>query len=75
MVGFRGSTQEPPSRKATASQGNRRFGYRKASNDKKVPDPVGSGCKGILLILLIMLVLDQNSSLFCSVGSEFLYYI
>ena len=44
MVGFRGSTQEPPSHKATASQGNQvSFGYGKALNDKKVPDPVGSG--------------------------------
>ena len=41
-----GSTQEPPSRKATACQGNQfRFGYGKAANDPAVagvPDPVGS---------------------------------
>jgi hypothetical protein len=47
MVGFKGSTQEPPSHKATASQGNQiRFGYRKAVNDPAaagVPDRVGSG--------------------------------
>src|SRR6266404_2106165 len=36
MVDFRGSTQEKwPSEIF-------RFGYRKAANDKKVPDPVGS---------------------------------
>lgn len=36
MVGVRGSTQEKwPSEIF-------RFGYRKAENDKKVPDPVGS---------------------------------
>ncbi len=36
MVGVRGSTQEKwPSEIF-------RFGYRKAANDKKVPDPVGS---------------------------------
>ena len=37
MVGVRGSTQEKwPSEIF-------RFGYRKAANDKMVPDPVGSG--------------------------------
>jgi len=37
MVEFRGSTQEKWSSEIF------RFGYRKASNDKMVPDPVGSG--------------------------------
>jgi hypothetical protein len=36
MVGFRGSTQEKLASEIF------RFGYRKAVNDKKVPDPVGS---------------------------------
>jgi hypothetical protein len=36
MVGFRGSTQEKRHLYFF------RFGYRKAVNDKKVPDPVGS---------------------------------
>jgi hypothetical protein len=40
MVGFKGPFQEPPSRKATASQGNRfRSGYEKGSDDKKDPAP------------------------------------
>ena len=47
MVDFKGSTQEPPSHKATACQGNQlRFGSRKAASDKKEPDPVGSGFQG-----------------------------
>jgi hypothetical protein len=37
MVGFRGSTQEKPPAAIF------RFGYRKAANDKMVPDRVGSG--------------------------------
>jgi len=37
MLGFRGSTQEKSASKIF------RFGYGKAANDKKVPDPVGSG--------------------------------
>jgi len=36
MVGFRGSTQEKSRSEIF------RFGYRKAANDKMVPDPVGS---------------------------------
>jgi len=36
MVGFRGSTQEKSSSEIW------HFGYGIASNDKKVPDPVGS---------------------------------
>jgi hypothetical protein len=36
MVSFRGSTQEKSSSEIF------RFVYRKAANDKKVPDPVGS---------------------------------
>jgi hypothetical protein len=36
MLGFRGSTQEKLASEIF------RFGYRKAVNDKKVPDPVGS---------------------------------
>jgi hypothetical protein len=36
MVGFRGSTQEKSPSEIF------RFGYRKAVNDKMVPDPVGS---------------------------------
>jgi hypothetical protein len=36
MVGFRGSTQEKWRSEIF------RFGYGKAANDKKVPDPVGS---------------------------------
>jgi hypothetical protein len=38
---FKGSTQE----KSTSEFF--RFGYRKTVNDKKVPDPVGSGVFGI----------------------------
>jgi hypothetical protein len=37
MVGFGGSTQEK------SFSGIFRFGYRKAANDKMLPDPVGSG--------------------------------
>jgi hypothetical protein len=37
MLDFRGSTQEKSSSYIF------RFGYGKALNDKKVPDPVGSG--------------------------------
>ena len=37
MVGFRGSTWEKSASEIF------RFGYGKASSDKKVPDPVGSG--------------------------------
>jgi len=37
MVGFRGSTQEKSPSEIF------RFGYKKAANDKMVPDPVGSG--------------------------------
>jgi hypothetical protein len=37
MIGFKGSTQEKWTLEIF------RFGYGKASNDKKVPDPVGSG--------------------------------
>jgi hypothetical protein len=37
IVGFRGSTQ------VNWSSEIFRFGYRKAANDKMVPDPVGSG--------------------------------
>jgi hypothetical protein len=37
MVGFKGPSQEK------SSSGIFRFGYGKAANDKKVPDPVGSG--------------------------------
>ena len=37
MVGFKGSTQEERHFEIF------RFGYRKAANDKMVPDPVGSG--------------------------------
>jgi hypothetical protein len=36
MVGFRGPSQEK------STYGIFRFGYGKAVNDKKVPDPVGS---------------------------------
>jgi hypothetical protein len=36
MVGFKGSTQEKSPLEIF------RFGYGKAANDKKVPDPVGS---------------------------------
>jgi len=36
MIGFRGSTWEKPASEIF------RFGYGKAVNDKKVPDPVGS---------------------------------
>ena len=36
MLALRGSTQEKPRSE------NFRFGNRKAANDKKVPDPVGS---------------------------------
>ena len=36
MVGFKGSTQEKSPSEIF------RFGYRKAANDKMVPDPVGS---------------------------------
>ena len=65
MVGFRGPSQE----KSTSEIF--RFGYGKAANDKKVPDPVGSGCKGIVsaigrtrrgeLLLKILLVLPVFS--------------
>ena len=51
MLRFRGSTQEKCHFYFS------RFGYGIASNDKKVPDRVGSGCKGILLMLLILLVI------------------
>jgi hypothetical protein len=37
MVGFKGSSQEKSPFHIFP------FGYRKAGNDKKVPDPVGSG--------------------------------
>jgi hypothetical protein len=37
MVEFKGSTQEK------RGPDFFRFGYRKAANDKMVPDPVGSG--------------------------------
>jgi hypothetical protein len=37
MVDFKGSTQEKSPTKIF------RFDYRKAANDKRVPDPVGSG--------------------------------
>ena len=37
MVDFRGPSQEKSTFEIF------RFGYRKAANDKKVPDPVGSG--------------------------------
>ena len=39
MVAFRGSTQEK------SPSGIFRFGYGKSLNDKKVPDPVGSGIR------------------------------
>jgi hypothetical protein len=39
-VDFRGSTQEKSASKIF------RFGYGKAANDKKVPDPVGSAGSG-----------------------------
>jgi hypothetical protein len=39
MVGFRGSTQEKRPSEIF------RFGYRKASDDKMVRDPVGSGIR------------------------------
>jgi hypothetical protein len=37
MVGFKGPSQEKHAVEIL------RFGYQKAVNDKKVPDPVGSG--------------------------------
>jgi hypothetical protein len=40
MVGFKGSTQQKRSSDLF------RFGYEIASNDKREPDPVGSGCHG-----------------------------
>ena len=39
MVPFRSSTQEKSPSEIF------RFGYRKAANDKMVPDPVGSGAR------------------------------
>ena len=45
-----GSTQEKSSSEIC------RFGYGKASNDKKVPDRVDSGFKGIALALLIVIL-------------------
>ena len=54
MVGVRGSTQEKSRSEIF------RFGYRKAANDKMVPDPVGSGCKGLLLVLLIVILLNES---------------
>ena len=44
MVGVKASSQERPSRKATASRGNPfPIRLKKNRNDKRVPDPVGSG--------------------------------
>jgi hypothetical protein len=47
MVGFRGSTQEKLAFEIF------RFGYRKAADDKKVPDPVGSVTLFLFRFLLI----------------------
>jgi hypothetical protein len=45
MVGFKGSTQEKRPSEIF------RFAYRKAANDKMVPDPVGSGVKRDFIML------------------------
>jgi hypothetical protein len=45
MVGFKGSTQQERHFEIF------RFGYRKAANDKMVPDPVGSGVFVLHLII------------------------
>jgi len=56
MVGVRGSTQEKwPSEIF-------RFGYRKAANDKMVPDPVGSE----VFVLQKLLVTPISDRSFCS---------
>jgi hypothetical protein len=55
MVEFRGSTQEKSPSEIF------RFGYRKASNDKKVPDRVGSGaCLRSVVIMAKRLWLLQK---------------
>jgi hypothetical protein len=66
MVDFKGPSQEKSTSKIF------RFGYRKAVNDKKVPDPVGSGKISLFRFLLIFF--KTSSAVFvlyqlgCSVG-------
>jgi hypothetical protein len=54
MVGFRGSTQE----KSTFEMF--RFGYRKSSNDKMVPDPVGSGVFVLQKVLTVEVMFGRQ---------------
>jgi hypothetical protein len=61
-LAFKGSTQEPPSHEATARQGNQvSVGWKKAANDKKVPDPLG--CEVSLLHLIPNKSLEKLNSL------------
>jgi hypothetical protein len=64
-LGFKGSTQEPPSHEATARQGNQvSVGWKIAANDPAeagVPDPLG--CEVSVLHLIPNKSLEKLNSL------------